>query len=40
MRTVSAACAMPDAPSTVAAVIVASMWRRVMFIVTFPFAFS
>src|SRR5438445_2106093 len=39
MRTMSAACAMGDAPSTVAAVIVARMWRSVIFIVTFPFAF-
>src|SRR5206468_352948 len=39
MRTVSAACAMADALSTAAAVIVARMWRRVIFIVTFPFAF-
>src|SRR6267378_5961436 len=39
MRTVSAACAEPDAPSTVAAAMVARMWRRVIFIVTFPFCF-
>jgi hypothetical protein len=40
MRTVSAACTVADAPSTAATVIVARMWRRVIFIVTFPFAFS
>src|SRR5438128_3532710 len=39
MRTVSAACAMADAPSTVAAVMIARMWRRGIFIVTFPFCF-
>src|SRR2546425_1097133 len=39
MRTVSAACAMADAPRTEAAAIVARMWRRVMLMVTFPFTF-
>src|SRR5439155_20149914 len=39
MRTVSVASAMDDAPSTVAAVTVASMRRRVIFIVTFPLFF-
>jgi hypothetical protein len=29
-----------DAPSMVAAAMVANMWRRVIFIVTFPFVFS
>src|SRR6478672_11732850 len=39
MRTVSAACAMADAPRTEAAATVARMWRRVMLIVRFPFCF-
>src|SRR6266850_5223561 len=39
MRTVSTACAMPGMASRVAAVIAASTWRLVIFIVTFPFVF-
>src|SRR6476469_10980198 len=39
MRTVSAACAMADAPRTEAAAIVARIWRRVMLIVSSLFAF-
>jgi hypothetical protein len=39
MRTVSTACAMPGMASRVDAVKAASMWRRVLFIVTFPLFF-
>src|SRR5260370_9089053 len=39
MGTVAAAFAITDAPRTVAAAIVARMWRRVMLIVRFPFCF-
>src|ERR1700681_1786520 len=39
MRTVSTACAMPGMASRVVAVIAASRWRLVIFMVTFPFVF-